>query len=263
MTCFGGASTPRSVSQRSDPMTTPSIPQKQCKTCGEQKPLTPIFFRLKDKWFVNECRDCFNLRRNQARRTDDMKRYHRTDRYDFKVCPDCGIKKPATLEYFHKKNSGIASHCKECRGEHNSTYGKTHRAEKAANMREWRKRNPERALEISREGYRRNPAKRMQATRDWARRHPEASRAAARKRRALKYENGGSHTDQDIHLLYQSQKGLCWWCEKPVGKKYHVDHRVPLSRGGSDDARNLCISCPACNNSKYNKLPHEWGDRLL
>ena len=59
----------------------------------------------------------------------------------------------------------------------------------------------------------------------------------------------GDHTAQDIELQLKSQKGKCWWCGKKLGKQYHIDHRIPLIRGGSNRADNICISCPNCNLS--------------
>lgn len=95
-------------------------------------------------------------------------------------------------------------------------------------------------------------------------------RAANHKRRTRKLGNGGAHTAHDIDLQLRSQKDKkgrlrCWWCSKAIraGDKYHVDHRIPLSRGGSNAAENLCIACPDCNQSKYNKLPSEFNGRLL
>lgn len=82
---------------------------------------------------------------------------------------------------------------------------------------------------------------------------------SARKARAV-----GSHTKADVEILYKQSRGLCWWCGKRlIDKKYHIDHRVPLSRGGSDDVSNLCISCPDCNRKKANYLPYEKMGRLL
>jgi 5-methylcytosine-specific restriction endonuclease McrA len=37
-----------------------------------------------------------------------------------------------------------------------------------------------------------------------------------------------------------------------------LDHVIPLSRGGSDEPRNLVWCCKKCNYSKGNKLPYEW-----
>lgn len=73
----------------------------------------------------------------------------------------------------------------------------------------------------------------------------------------------GSYSADDIALLLRSQKSRCWWCGMELADTFHIDHRIPLSRGGSNAPENLCISCPKCNLSKGNKLPHEWNDRLL
>jgi 5-methylcytosine-specific restriction endonuclease McrA len=44
----------------------------------------------------------------------------------------------------------------------------------------------------------------------------------------------------------------------------HVDHIVPLSRGGQEHEDNLVPACQSCNNSKYNKLLDEWDlERVL
>jgi len=44
----------------------------------------------------------------------------------------------------------------------------------------------------------------------------------------------------------------CAYCkiQTPFG---HVDHIKPISRGGTDDRRNLQYLCPKCNQSKANK----------
>lgn len=84
-----------------------------------------------------------------------------------------------------------------------------------------------------------------------------------RNMRALRAGAPGKHTAEDIALQLKSQKGRCWWCGKSISGKHHVDHRIPLARGGSNDPGNLVISCPACNQSKHAKLPQEWNGRLL
>lgn len=63
--------------------------------------------------------------------------------------------------------------------------------------------------------------------------------------------------------MLESQAGRCWWCGASLNGKYHVDHRVPYSRGGSNELSNLCVTCPSCNCRKADKLPQEWIGRLL
>ena len=78
-----------------------------------------------------------------------------------KKCNICQKEKPANYEHFHKQKKGkygYRSTCKSClkikRREYTSTdeYKKKHREK----MSEWRKNNPEKALEISRRSYKRN-----------------------------------------------------------------------------------------------------------
>jgi len=82
--------------------------------------------------------------------------------------------------------------------------------------------------------------------------------ANAANRRARKKRAGGKYTEQDIKAQYKRQHGKCYWCDCEVGDKYHVDHVIPLARGGSNDPSNLVIACPACNMNKKTKLPWEW-----
>jgi len=94
---------------------------------------------------------------------------------------------------------------------------------------------------------------------------PQQRTANNHNRRARKLHNGGTHTTKDIQTQYQRQKGKCYYCKVKLGKAYHVDHVIPLSKGGSNGPENLVIACPSCNLSKRNKLLHEWleGGRLL
>lgn len=51
--------------------------------------------------------------------------------------------------------------------------------------------------------------------------------------------------------------GKCEYCGTSEGK-FHIDHFIPFSRGGSDEIENLRYACVACNLSKGAKLPSEW-----
>lgn len=84
------------------------------------------------------------------------------------------------------------------------------------------------------------------------------------KRRKFLKQSDEHHTLADVILQYKSQKGLCWWCGKPVPQdKYEVDHIIPVSRGGSNSSRNIVVAHVRCNRSKNNKLAWEWIGRLI
>lgn len=170
-----------------------------------------------------------------------------------KYCPKCGEWKPATNEYFafHKlKSDGFNANCKECN-------------------RRYKLKNKERISEWGRSYYERNRDEIRQKTGKYRITHREDRRPVRRaevlRRLALKRNAEGTHTAADVEQQYKAQRGKCYYCGVKVGDTYHVDHVVPLSRGGSNGPENIVIACVTCNCSKRDKLPHEWkgSNRLL
>lgn len=58
----------------------------------------------------------------------------------------------------------------------------------------------------------------------------------------------------------EDPKVRCYLCGKliPIGHR-HVDHIMPLSKGGAHRPSNLAVSCDICNKRKAAKLPEEIG----
>lgn len=210
-----------------------------------------------------------------------------------KQCSKCGEYKPATTKYFRLKRGRLIARCRECeRADHRQwladhieesrayarNYVATHREHHRAYNREfyreypevvkdrsrrYAQRHPERVAERHKRYHLAHPTKRKEMWKRWAVQNHDRVMAKNRRRRARERNAPGSHTAAEIAVLRRTQPN-CWWCGKPIRDgKYHIEHRVPLSRGGSDDISNLVISCPDCNQSKYNKLPSEWNGRLL
>lgn len=170
-----------------------------------------------------------------------------------KTCTKCGQSKPATTEYFSPSalgRYGLRSNCKECANSAAREMRFSHPGLQAQRTRKWRASHLEH---------------RSQYIRAYRRAKPEIIKAISQRRRAREYNAPGTHTDTDLKRQYKAQKGKCYYCGEKVGKTYHVDHVIPLSRGGSDGPENLVIACVRCNQAKNNKLPHEWpeGGRLL
>ena len=53
---------------------------------------------------------------------------------------------------------------------------------------------------------------------------------------------------------------ICVYCGCQDGP-YHIDHILPITRGGSNDVSNLALACAPCNISKRNRTPEEWGGK--
>lgn len=148
---------------------------------------------------------------------------------------------------------------------------------------EWNKRNRDKCRESSRKWEAKNIEKRSKARNLWWKTHPEKQREQCEKykekrqlstklwiiknketvlcytrnRRSLKKNAEGFHTKADILILLKNQGSLCNICSNYL-YKYHVDHIIPLSRGGSNWPGNLQILCPHCNTSKGSKLMEEF-----
>lgn len=184
---------------------------------------------------------------------------------------------PATIEYFcndKKTKDGFRCYCRYC-----------HR--KVGN--EWTNNNPEKSRSVSKKSYEKNKEKNQRRSlnyyhdnkqdrlgynrvyrqentpketnrnKKYRRTHPEITANKSRNRRARKNGNGGSHTVDDIINQLKSQKHRCYWCNKNLQtRKYHVDHVIPLSKGGKNDPSNIVISCPICNLTKGDKTLEQW-----
>lgn len=73
---------------------------------------------------------------------------------------------------------------------------------------------------------------------------------------------GRSPISSEMRTYVLQRDGFrCVYCGS-APRQFHLDHVMPRSRGGTDDANNLVASCPNCNLRKGAKTPQEAGMRL-
>lgn len=59
----------------------------------------------------------------------------------------------------------------------------------------------------------------------------------------------GTHTAGEWWRLVRRVQGACNYCEtRHPG--FQMDHKIPVSRGGSDAIENITVACPGCNAEK-------------
>ncbi len=73
--------------------------------------------------------------------------------------------------------------------------------------------------------------------------------------REAKRRAAGRLSTTDIKAIMRMQRGRCAICRKALKDKYHVDHIVPIAKGGRSEASNTQILCPPCNLSKHDADP--------
>jgi 5-methylcytosine-specific restriction endonuclease McrA len=63
---------------------------------------------------------------------------------------------------------------------------------------------------------------------------------------------------------WNSGKRACYWCGLPFDdfEQTTLEHRIPLSRGGLDNANNHELAHKVCNSAHGNSLPHVTKRRL-
>lgn len=175
-----------------------------------------------------------------------------------KRCSKCGETK--ALEAFSPRGDGQgrdgrASHCKACRSSDRTAY---YWANKEARQ-EYVKAN----LHLFREQTRRrraNPEVRAQvnaSARDARRGNPDylaKARLQVTRRMALKLAQFVE--DVDPLVVLERHDGVCGICGGDVDPfAFHVDHIVPLSKGGEHSYANTQAAHPVCNMRKGAKAP--------
>lgn len=53
------------------------------------------------------------------------------------------------------------------------------------------------------------------------------------------------------HIIFKRDGKKCQYCGIE-NVKFHIDHIIPISNGGSDEFKNLTVSCSKCNIRKKN-----------
>lgn len=217
---------------------------KSCRGCGEWKP-----------------RDLFS---KCSSHTDGLSTY----------CKDCssqkyaewdGQNKDARKAYkkaYQEKNRDAISKKQRAWYERNIDHVRQYTAENAEKRRAYYMANRDEILANHRE-YRlalspEEKAARNERYRDYVRVHPEVKRSSSNAYRARKRAASGYSSPADIEAIRKAQGNRCYICGKKL-KKYHIDHFIPLSKGGTNDPGNLRLACPHCNQRKSDIHPHDLG----
>ena len=128
-------------------------------------------------------------------------------------------------------------------------------------MRRWRERHPEAHRAENAAYYARHADRLKRRIEDYHRANPAIVRAKSQKHRALRLAADGSFTAREWTELVDTYQGKCAYCGDLV--KLEPDHRVALSRGGSNRIDNILPACHRCNARKHRMSEAEFRARLL
>lgn len=152
-----------------------------------------------------------------------------------KACSKC--KKVKKLSEFHKRTStniGVKPACKECR----------------------KVENPEAARRV-REYYKMNPELKKQCNARYRKSHKVQLSIRDKIGHALR-KAAGNFCGDTWRAIIRRFDGRCARCGIENGIDLHVDHILPISKGGKTYASNLQPLCKSCNSIKGTRfIPYE------
>lgn len=264
-------------------------PLKKCRDCGLKKQLSEFCKLSRSKDGLHPaCKSCKNAyqRHNYKHGASEEIVNRKAEQSELFAqglcrCSNCKTVKPATIEYFRpypgNTINGLKSWCRQCETAWGVEYIRQHPEIGKAKSDRYRLKNREQRNAHFRNWYWMNAEAQRQRARDYILRNPEKvkvtwakyksnnrAKVAVSNARWRKYLRNadGEYNENDVLDLYDEQDGLCAYCGIRVfltlPKDCHVDHILPLSRGGSNYPDNLCLTCSSCNTSKGAKLPEEW-----
>ena len=182
-----------------------------------------------------------------------------------KRCPVCGISKLLS-EFYILKSGKPKSRCKDCGSAESKEYRKAHREACCKRDSEYYHKSDKVELNRkNRERYAKDSSRFLISNKlweeenhewrlQWRRNNRHISRRYC-KVRAKRIQNAGylgATTVREIEEENRDKYGVltCVYCGTDVSDGYHLEHKRPISRGGTNAKENLDISCAGCNMKK-------------
>ena len=114
----------------------------------------------------------------------------------------------------------------------------------------WNKKNPEVRKAIARKWARNNRDK----IKAWQADNEDKIRiyrTVTKSKRRLRIAQSSRHfTKNDIDHIFKMQRGLCAYCRLSIETGYHIDHIMPIAKGGNNSRSNIQLCCAQCNHEK-------------
>lgn len=204
---------------------------KVCKVCNELKTFDCFSKNKKMKdGYLNKCKVCTKqYRQDNAEHIKEIGKKYREENKEIKN------------EYYQKNKESIKKKRKkryETNKESENEYSKRYSQKNAESLKEKNKqyRNSDKGREVS---YKRSLKRRS-------------------------YKHKVQFTPHERSEILERDNWTCQYCNITVHDRHtgdwntpdkaHIDHIVPLSKGGSSELNNLQVLCRTCNLSKNDKL---------
>lgn len=145
--------------------------------------------------------------------------------------------------------------CKICHNARSKKWAADHPERVKASTEKWHAANPEKLKENIARWRLANPERVRELKAKWRATNPEKRRVMQHNRRARIRTIGGKLSKGLIGKIFALQRGKCPCCGRSLGDDYHLDHKMPLARGGANEDKNMQLLRRECNLQKKAKHP--------
>lgn len=170
-------------------------------------------------------------------------------------CSTCeGWKASESFRPQPERTHGRAFVCNECRNA--AARASYDSAKEAERQRKRRAKNPEKERLRNRRYHAENRDRELERKRRYQAQNLGGHRDRQARRRARKRQAEAEKVDPAA--IWNRDQGTCHICGLAADPDdWHLEHKVPLSRGGRHSADNVAVAHPTCNLKKGTKLPSE------
>ena len=217
---------------------------KTCGKCGQVKALAEFHARSDREGTHNSCKTCWReaskqwYQKNRERHLSNGRAWAR--------------KNPEKVRKISRRYYKLHPERFQAR---RKRYWQENLEKNRAACRKWRAENLEYSRAKVREWNRQHLPRVAAKLRTWRKKNPERAKAIDDRKRAKRAKALGTATFEQIKARIDFYGNRCAYCGGPYE---HVDHVIPLARGGSNWPANLRPACARCNQSKNAKKLSEW-----
>lgn len=248
---------------------------KTCKECLEIFPID-AFPKAGNKGTGRRarCRPCHDARERRLdleRATAQGRTYKPRVKFDpssgARLCRSCETTKP--LNQFAKGQR----ECRGCRSQRGARYRAENLEKERERHSDYHRRNRERLLPKQRELRRRYyyadiERERTNRRKYWASKTPEQRQDFYRRHREIRYQIAAIRRARILGTqaepirrgdIIARDNRTCYLCGQQdlKDRQIHLDHVIPLARGGTHTDDNLRVACVPCNYRKADRLLSE------
>ena len=180
---------------------------------------------------------------------------------ELKKCTKCGENKPNTNEYFaysNKSKGTLIARCKACVNEYREEYYKNNKDKVIESEKKYYENNKDKIKESKKEYYENNKDKIKESRKKYRENNKDKVRERIKEYKHKKRGNGGSYTKSQWLDTLEYFDYKCAYTGECIKHSCHVEHIVPVSKGGTSYIWNLVPSTERANLSKRNRDMEEW-----